>query len=86
MSTTCSREREQSKLVCFAEPKTSVRSKPIHIHVEGNGGLAIYDWDGKEFVLREKQNVKAGDLKRIKAVIDENTDIIINRWKEYFAK
>ena len=63
-----------------------MRSKPIHIHVEGNGGLAIYDWDGKEFVLREKQNVKAGDLKRIKAVIDENTDIIINRWKEYFAK
>ena len=54
--------------------------------MEGNGGLAIYDWDGKEFVLREKQNVKAGDLKRIKAVIDENTDIIINRWKEYFAK
>ena len=60
--------------------------EPIHIHVEGNGGLAIYDWNGKEFVLREKQNIKAGDLKRIKAVIDENTDIIIDRWKEYFAK
>ena len=37
-------------------------------------------------MLREKENVKAGDLKRIKAVIDENTDIIINRWKEYFTK
>ena len=76
----------QSKLACFAEPRNSVRSNPIHIHVEGNGVLAIYDWDGKEFVLRENQNVKAGDLKRIKAVIDENTGIIINRWKEYFAK
>lgn len=60
--------------------------EPIHIHVEGNGGLAIFDWDGTSFVLREKENIKAGDLRRINAVIDENTDIIINRWKEYFAK
>ena len=29
-------------------------------------------------------NVKANDLKKIKAVIDENADLIIKRWEEHF--
>ena len=28
--------------------------EPIHVHVEGNGGYAIYDLDGDSFVLRER--------------------------------
>ena len=46
--------------------------------------MAKFEWDGKSFVLVEKQNIKAGDFKKIKAAIEENTDIIINRWNEYF--
>lgn len=32
--------------------------EPIHVHVEGHDGLAIFDWDGANFVLRERHNIK----------------------------
>mgnify|MGYP003302139247 FL=1 len=60
--------------------------EPIHVHVEGNDGYAVYDFDEDSFVLREKQNIKANDQKKIESVIEENKDIIIKRWKEYFEK
>jgi hypothetical protein len=55
----------------------SKEHEPIHIHVEGNGGMAKFDWDGTKFVLREKINIKANDMKKIEAAIDENADLII---------
>ena len=58
----------------------------MHIHVEGNGGMAKFEWNGTEFVLTEKQSIKANDFRKIKAVIDENADIIIKRWNEHFNK
>ena len=60
--------------------------EPIHVHVEGNDGYAVYDFDEDSFVLREKQNIKANDQKKIEYVIEENEDIIIKRWKEHFEK
>ena len=60
--------------------------EPIHVHVEGNGGYAIFDLIDNQFVLREKAKIKASDFKKIKSVIDENVDIIINRWNEHFNK
>lgn len=41
---------------------------------------------GTEFILTEKQSIKANDFRKIKAVIDENADIIIKRWNEHFNK
>lgn len=58
--------------------------EPLHIHVEGNGGMAKYEWNGKEFTLFEEQGIKPNDLKKIKKVIDENADIIVQRWNEHF--
>lgn len=60
--------------------------EPIHVHVEGNDGYAVYDLDNGSFVLREKQNIKANDQKKIEAVIEENKDIIVKRWQEHFEK
>ena len=60
--------------------------EPIHVHVEGNDGYAIFDLIDNAFVLREKANIKTSDMKKIKFVIDENTDIIIKRWNEHFNK
>lgn len=60
--------------------------EPLHIYVEGNEGMAKFEWNGTEFVLTEKQNIKAGDFRKIKAVLDENADIIIKRWNDYFNK
>ena len=60
--------------------------EPIHVHVEGNGGYAVYDLVDASFVWREGQNIKANDQKKIESVIEENKDIIIKRWKEHFEK
>ncbi len=62
----------------------SKEHEPPHVHVEGNGGMAKFEWDGEVFKLKEKYNLKANDLKKIKAAIDENADLIIKRWNEYF--
>ena len=48
--------------------------------------MAKFVWNGAEFVLFEKQGIKANDYKKIKNVIDENADIIVKRWKDYFEK
>ena len=60
--------------------------EPLHIHVEGNGGKAKYEWNETEFVLKEYQDIKASDLKRIKTIINDNADIIVHRWNEHFNK
>lgn len=60
--------------------------EPIHVHVEGNGGKVIFDYDESTdtFVVREKMNIKSNDLRRIRNVVKENKDIIIRRWREEF--
>lgn len=60
--------------------------EPIHVHVEGAEGMAVfvYDEESDTFIIREKKNIKSNDLKRIKSVIADNKDIIIKRWKETF--
>ena len=54
--------------------------------MEGNGGMAKYDLIGNQFVLRNVFNIKKNDLKRIEVVIDDNKDIIIKMWENYFGK
>ncbi len=58
--------------------------EPPHVHVEGNGGMAKFEWDGDTFQLKEKYNLKANDLKKIKGAVDENADLIIRRWNKHF--
>ena len=58
----------------------------LFIYVEGNGGMAKFDWNGSEFIDNECQGIKANDLKKIKQVITENADIIVKRWHDYFDK
>ena len=57
---------------------------PIHVHIEGAEGYAVYDLDGDRFVQRYSKGIKAGDLRRIEAVLDENKDTIVKFWKRYF--
>lgn len=64
----------------------SLEHEPIHLHVVGKDGQAKFVFDGEEFVLQESKNIKLNDLKRISKVIQENKDIIIKRWNEYFNK
>lgn len=59
--------------------------EPIHVHVEGKGGYAKYDWDGQDFVLKEQYRIKANDLKKIAVVINDNKDLIVKFWNEKFG-
>ena len=58
--------------------------KPIHVQIEGAEGYAVYDLEGERFVQRYSKGIKAGDLKRIEAVLEENRETIVNSWKNYF--
>ena len=60
--------------------------EPIHVHVEGADGFAKYEYNGEKLELRESSGIKTGDLKKIKFVIDDNADIIVARWNEYFNR
>ncbi len=60
--------------------------EPLHVHIEGKGGMAKFDLEGNEFVQKTVYNIKKKDLNNIKQVIDDNKDIIIKHWNEYFAK
>lgn len=59
---------------------------PVHVHVRGQNGDAKFVWNGEQFVLENCNNIKPNDLRRIKGVIKENTDIILKRWYEVFGK
>jgi len=58
--------------------------KPVHVHIEGAEGYAVYDLEGERFVQRYSIGIKAGDLKRIEAVLEENRETIVNSWKNYY--
>lgn len=51
--------------------------EPIHVHIEGADGYAVYDLRKDRFVQRTVSNIKAGDLKKIEMVLDENKEMII---------
>lgn len=59
---------------------------PIHVHVEGKDGFSKFEYDGERFNLRESHGIKAGDMKKIQFVIDDNADIIVARWNEHFNR
>lgn len=62
----------------------SLEHAPIHVHVKGSEGYAKFSWDGEHFAVEYCFGIKTNDLKRIEKTIDENSDIIVKRWKEIF--
>lgn len=59
--------------------------EPMHVHVEGNGGMVIFDIEDGQLVQRELHNIKPNDLKRIKRFAQLNIEIIIEEWNKYFG-
>ena len=64
----------------------SLEHKPIHVHVVGNDGDAKFEWNGSEFILKEKHNIKPSDMRKIKQMVDDNADIIVSRWNDFFKE
>lgn len=58
--------------------------EPIHIHIEGKDGYAVYNLDSDVFTLRDIHGIKIQDRKKIETVLSENKEIIVKRWKEHF--
>ena len=57
---------------------------PIHVHVKNADGNAKYEVD--PVILVENTGMKLKDLRLAESIIEENKDIIIEKWKEYFVK
>ena len=66
----------------------SKEHEPIHIHIEGSDGYAIFDFDNinNKFIERECHNLKAGDKRKIIDAIEERKQEIIDKWNEHFNK
>ena len=64
----------------------SKEHEPIHIHVEGEEGLVIFDLIDGEFVVREiKGKLKTSSLKKILKAVEDNKNRIIDSWNEHFG-
>lgn len=61
--------------------------EPLHVHVEGNDGLAkfVYNDSTSTFDLEMAVNVKAGDLRKIKRIVADNKDNIVRAWHKHFG-
>lgn len=60
--------------------------EPIHVHIEGEHGLVIYDLIDEEFVLREKKGkIKTSSLRKIEKALADNKQKIIDAWEEHFG-
>lgn len=58
--------------------------EPIHVHIEGNDGVAKFELRGEKFFLLYSENIKVSDLRKLERSVNENVDIIVNRWHEVF--
>lgn len=59
--------------------------EPIHIHIENADGDAKFNI-GDDVTLIENHGMKNKDLKIAEGIIEENKEVIISRWKEYFKQ
>lgn len=59
--------------------------EPIHVHVVKDGKEAKYNVE-PEVVQVYNHGFKKNEISMIESVIEENTEVIIARWKEYFNK
>ena len=57
---------------------------PIHVHISKGESEAKFNVENIELV--ENFGFKKNELKMIESILEENREIIIARWKEYFKK
>lgn len=57
--------------------------EPIHVHITRGGSEAVYLVED-EISLRNNYGFKKNELKLIESIIEENKDIIIEEWENFF--
>jgi len=57
---------------------------PIHVHIKNADGDAKYEVNPIKLI--ENNGIKNKDLRLAESIIEENQDIIEQKWKEYFKR
>ena len=60
--------------------------EPIHVHVQNADGKAKFDILPEGIVLVENKGIKIKDIKAAEMVLEENKELAIEKWNEYFGK
>ncbi|MBO7440809.1 MAG: DUF4160 domain-containing protein [Bacteroidales bacterium] len=59
--------------------------EPIHVHVKNADGKAKFDILPEGVVLVKNEGMKPKDIKAAEMVLEENKELAIEKWKEYFG-
>lgn len=59
--------------------------EPIHVHVSSGDAEAKFRIE-PEIVLIENSGLKSREIRQAIMAIEENMEVIIERWKEYFEQ
>lgn len=59
--------------------------EPIHVHVKNAEGKAKFEITEDSVVLVYNKGLKNKDLRAAEMVLEENHDLAIAKWKEYFG-
>ena len=59
--------------------------EPIHVHVKGADGKAKFDILPEGIVLVKNEGLKPKDNKAAEIVLEENKELAIEKWNEYFG-
>ena len=59
--------------------------EPIHVHVKNADGKAKFDILPEGVVLVKNEGMKPKDIKAAEMVREENKELAIEKWNEYFG-
>lgn len=59
--------------------------EPMHVHVKSADGKAKFDFVDGQIVLVYNKGMKQKDIKCAEMVLEENKEIAIAKWNEYFG-
>ena len=60
--------------------------EPIHVHVKNADGKAKFDIQPEGVILVKNEGIKMKDIKAAEMVLEENKELAIEKWNEYFGR
>lgn len=60
--------------------------EPMHVHVKNADGNAKFEITQEGIVLVKNEGLKTKDVKAAEMVLEENRELAIEKWNEYFGK
>lgn len=60
--------------------------EPIHVHVKSADGNAKFEILPEGIVLVKNEGLKPKDIKAAEMVLEENKELAIEKWNDYFGR